>query len=51
MNAFKEEKILENVNKLTPYLEQSLDELIKEFDFCKKRKGLGFMQGLVLIKV
>lgn len=47
---FKEEKILENVNKLTPYLEQSLDELIKEFDFCKKRKGLGFMQGLSLDK-
>lgn len=47
---FKEEKILENVNKLTPYLEQSLDELINEFDFCKKRKGLGFMQGLSLDK-
>ncbi|EAL4058470.1 aspartate aminotransferase family protein, partial [Campylobacter jejuni] len=47
---FKEEKILENVNKLTLYLEQSLDELINEFDFCKKRKGLGFMQGLSLDK-
>lgn len=48
---FKEEKILENVNKLTPYLEQSLDELVKEFDFCKKHKGLGFMQGASLNKV
>lgn len=47
---FKKEKILENVCKLTPYLEQSLDNLIKEFDFCKKRKGLGFMQGLSLDK-
>lgn len=47
---FKEEKILENVCKLTPYLEQSLEELIKEFSFCKKRKGLGFMQGIRLDK-
>lgn len=47
---FKEENILENVNKLTPYLEQNLEALVKEFDFCKKRKGLGFMQGLSLDK-
>ncbi len=47
---FKKKKILENVSKLTPYLEQSLENLIKEFRFCKKRKGLGFMQGLSLDK-
>lgn len=47
---FKKEKILENVSKFTPYLEQSLENLIKEFRFCKKRKGLGFMQGLSLDK-
>lgn len=47
---FKKEKILENVSKLTPYLEQSLENLIKEFRFCKKRKGLGFMQRLSLDK-
>ncbi|EAC1315180.1 aspartate aminotransferase family protein [Campylobacter coli] len=47
---FKKEKILENVSKLTPYLEQSLENLIKEFRFCKKRKGLGLMQGLSLDK-
>ncbi|ENP7059583.1 TPA: aspartate aminotransferase family protein [Campylobacter coli] len=47
---FKKEKILENISKLTPYLEQSLENLIKEFRFCKKRKGLGFMQGLSLDK-
>jgi len=43
---FKKQKILENVKKLTPFLEQSLNELSKEFSFCKERKGLGFMQGL-----
>ncbi|EKS9094650.1 aspartate aminotransferase family protein [Campylobacter coli] len=47
---FKKEKILENVSKLTSYLEQSLENLIKEFRFCKKRKGLGLMQGLSLDK-
>ncbi|MBM0636455.1 acetylornithine/succinylornithine family transaminase [Campylobacter hepaticus] len=49
-DIFKEEKILENVCKLTPYLEKSLEELIKEFSFCKQRKGLGLMQGLSLDK-
>ncbi|EAK2870791.1 aspartate aminotransferase family protein [Campylobacter coli] len=48
LEIFKKEKILENVSKLTPYLEQSLENLIKEFRFCKKRKGLGLMQGLSL---
>ncbi|HEA8088648.1 TPA: aspartate aminotransferase family protein [Campylobacter coli] len=47
---FNKEKILENVSRLTPYLEQSLENFIKEFSFCKKRKGLGFMQGLSLDK-
>ncbi|MCX2683410.1 aspartate aminotransferase family protein [Campylobacter sp. MIT 21-1685] len=47
---FKSEKILENVQKLTPYLEQSLDKLAQEFHFCTKRQGLGFMQGLGLKK-
>lgn len=48
---FKKEKILENVSKLTPYLEQSLENLIKEFRFCKKEKVWVLCKGLVLIKV
>ncbi|MFQ6342806.1 aspartate aminotransferase family protein [Campylobacter sp. VTCC 70190] len=47
---FKEEKILERVNELSPYLQQSLEALIREFGFCKECKGLGFMQGLSLHK-
>ncbi|RQD66967.1 acetylornithine/succinylornithine family transaminase [Campylobacter hepaticus] len=47
---FKEEKILEHVCELTPYLEQNLQGLIKDFSFCKELKGLGFMQGLSLDK-
>ncbi len=37
-----------NVRKLTPYLEQKLDELVAKHDQIKGRRGLGFMQGLVL---
>lgn len=47
---YKEEKILENVSKLSPYLEQKLDSIAKKFTFCKSRKGLGFMQGLAVDK-
>ena len=46
--AYKDENILENVKKLSPYLEQGLDELMKKFSFITKRQGLGFMQGLSL---
>lgn len=45
---YAKEKILSKVAKLTPYLEKTLDELVLEFDFCKERRGLGFMQGLSL---
>ena len=45
---YAKEKILSKVAKLTPYLEKALDELVLEFDFCKERRGLGFMQGLSL---
>ncbi|EPI9980959.1 aspartate aminotransferase family protein [Campylobacter upsaliensis] len=45
---YAKEKILSKVAKLTPYLEKTLDELTSEFDFCKERRGLGFMQGLSL---
>lgn len=45
-SIFEQEKVVQSVAKLTPYLEKSLDELVKEFKFIKKRSGLGFMQGL-----
>ncbi|TQR30354.1 aspartate aminotransferase family protein [Campylobacter sp. MIT 99-7217] len=47
---FKDQKILENITKLSPYFEKSLDELVNEFKFIKKRSGLGFMQGLSVEK-
>ncbi|MBQ6888327.1 MAG: aspartate aminotransferase family protein [Lachnospiraceae bacterium] len=47
LDLFEEEKILENVNAVTPYLEEKLDELAAKYDFIETRRGLGFMQGLV----
>lgn len=47
---YKNEKILERVSKLTPYLEKTLENMVKDFSFIKKRKGLGFMQGLSMKK-
>ena len=47
-DLFEEYKILEHVNELTPYFEQVLDVLVKKYDFITERRGLGFMQGLVL---
>lgn len=40
--------IVEHVNKVTPYLEKKLDELVKEFPCVAARRGKGFMQGLVI---
>lgn len=40
--------IVEHVNKVAPYLEKKLDELVKEFPCVAARRGKGFMQGLVI---
>ena len=47
LDLFEEEKILDNVNTVAPYLEEKLDELVKKYDFIETRRGLGLMQGLV----
>lgn len=47
-DLFENEKILEHVKKVTPYLEKKLDELVEEFDCIEQRRGKGFMQGLVI---
>ena len=48
LDLFKEDNIIENVNKVAPYLEKRLDELKDKYDFIVDRRGAGFMQGLVL---
>lgn len=39
--------ILENVQKVSGYLEKKLDELVTEYDFLTERRGMGLMQGIV----
>lgn len=41
-------QIPEHVRALTPYLEHALDGLVDKFPFLMKRRGKGFMQGIVV---
>lgn len=47
LDLFNNDNIIENVNKVAPYLEKKLDELKDRYDFIVDRRGSGFMQGLV----
>lgn len=46
-DLFEKQNVLENVNAVTPYLEEKLDELVVKYEFLTARRGMGFMQGLV----
>lgn len=46
LDLFEENDIIGHVQKIAPYLEKRLDELVSEFDIVKARRGLGLMQGL-----
>ena len=47
-SIFEQDMILTHVQELTPYLEKRLDELVEKFDCVAARRGMGFMQGLVI---
>lgn len=47
-DMFSEQKLLDNVNEVSKYLEEKLDEIVRDFDNVTKRRGKGLMQGLVL---
>lgn len=49
-DIFEEEKILENVNKIAPYLEEQLNSLVEKYNFVLERRGVGLMQGIVISK-
>lgn len=40
--------ILNHVNEVSSYLEEKLDDIVKDFDNVTARRGKGLMQGLVL---
>lgn len=48
MELFEKQKVLENVNEVSAYLEEQLDGLKAERDDIIERRGKGLMQGLEL---
>ena len=48
LNIYEKENILDNVNTVGKYLEEQLDNLVKECDNVLERRGKGMMQGIVL---
>lgn len=48
IHMMEERKIPEHVESLSSYLEEVLDEVASAYDFVEGRRGMGFMQGLVL---
>ncbi len=47
IELFEKENVLDNVNKTGAYLENRLDELVREFACVKQRRGVGLLQGIV----
>lgn len=47
-DLFEEEKILEHVLEVAPYLEEKLDSLVEKYDFLTARRGKSLMQGIVV---
>lgn len=47
-DIYKEDKIVEHVNQIAPYLVEKLDQLADKYSFVKERRGMGLMQGLAL---
>lgn len=50
IELFEKEHILENVQTVSAYLEEKLDNLAAEYDEIETRRGAGLMQGLVFKK-
>lgn len=50
LEIFETEQVLKHVNQVSGYLEEKLEQLVKENAFVKCRRGKGLMQGLVLTK-
>lgn len=48
LEIFEKDNIVANVQKVGPYLEAKLDELVAKYDNVEARRGKGLMQGLAL---
>lgn len=47
-DLFAENEIVAHVQRVAPYLEKKLDELVDELDCFVSRRGMGLMQGIVI---
>ena len=47
-DIYENDKIIEHVQEMTPYLEQKLDEIVAKHECAATRRGMGFMQGIVI---
>ncbi|HKM05338.1 MAG TPA: aspartate aminotransferase family protein [Lachnospiraceae bacterium] len=50
LDLFEKNHIIENVQKVSTYLEDRLDDLVIKYDCIETRRGSGLMQGLVFTK-
>ncbi len=50
LDLFEEQKVLENVREIGPYLAEKLEELTRRHDCIETHRGVGLMQGLVFRK-
>ena len=47
IDVFEDEKILDNVRDVAPYLKERLDTIVEKYDFIQCQRGMGMMHGLV----
>ena len=45
---FEKQNVLENVKRVSAYLEEQLDKVVNDYDIAVERRGMGLMQGLQL---
>ncbi len=50
LDLFEEQKVLENVREVGPYLAERLEELTRRHDCIEAHRGVGLLQGLVFHK-
>lgn len=50
IELFEKEKVLDNVNRVAPYLQEKLLEVMKNHKCITEHRGVGLMQGLVFDK-
>ncbi len=50
LKIMEREDIPGHVREIAPYLEETLDAMVREYPFLTKRRGLGLMQGIVCEK-